>query len=266
MVEGKHMCVKLPYPGYYLENEVLKKCYKDCLTCSQGPSFNDKGILISMNCDTCKEYEGFYLLNKSRNCSINNDIYSDICPEDKPILKNGKCSLIYCTKEEYENNICIISNPKIKTQYINYFPQINKNTQPLYSTLGQLNNDDILFESNIGIPYSVRNIYYLNENARGYYEDKPNKIINLNSSLYSTYSNGALFMLNKSKIFMKLSNYESLELHDIDNNNYTYTRLEDKIGYKIESSKNSLLKTNEENVFIYAYITLGNHLIMNKFK
>ena len=266
IVEGKHMCVKLPYPGYYLENEVLKKCYKDCLTCSQGPSFNDKGILISMNCDTCKEYEGFYLLNKSRNCSINNDIYSDICPEDKPILKNGKCSLIYCTKEEYENNICIISNPKIKTQYINYFPQINKSTQPLYSTLGQLNNDDILFESNVGIPYSVRNIYYLNENARGYYEDKPNKIINLNSSLYSTYSNGALFMLNKSKIFMKLSNYESLELHDIDNNNYTYTRLEDKIGYKIESSKNSLLKTNEENVFIYAYITLGNHLIMNKFK
>jgi hypothetical protein len=90
MVEGKHMCVKLPYPGYYLENEVLKKCYKDCLTCSQGPSFNDKGILISMNCDTCKEYEGFYLLNKSRNCSINNDIYSDICPEDKPILKKWK--------------------------------------------------------------------------------------------------------------------------------------------------------------------------------
>ena len=266
IVEGKHMCVKLPYPGYYLENEVLKKCYKDCLTCSQGPSFNEKGLLLSMNCDTCKEYEGFYLLNKSRNCSINNDIYSDICPEDKPILKNGKCSLIYCTKEEYENNICIISNPKIKTQYINYFPPINKNTQPLYSTLGQLNNDDLLFESNIGIPYSVRNIYHLNENARGYYEDKPNKIINLNSSLYSTYSNGALFMLNKSKIFMKLSNYESLELHDIDNNNYTYTRLEDKIGYKIESSKNSLLKTNEENVFIYAYITLGNHLIMNKFK
>ena len=47
---------------------------------------------------------------------------------------------------------------------INYIPQINKNTQPLYSTLGQLNNDDLLFESNIGIPYSVRNIYYLNEN------------------------------------------------------------------------------------------------------
>ena len=266
MVEGTNgICAKLPYPGYYLEHKILKKCYKDCFTCTQGPSMNEEGIIIKMNCDTCNELEGLYLNRKTKNCSANDDIYSDFCPEDKPILKNGKCILQNCTEEEYEKKICILSNKIIKTQLITYFPQISVNTQPLYSTIGQLNDEQILFESNIGSPYTERNIYYLDENARGYYDGKPDKIIDLNSSLYSTYSNGALLRINGSQIFIKLSNYESLELYDIENEKYTYTRLEDKIGYKVESSKNSLLKTNEENTYIYAYITIGNHLIMTKF-
>ena len=38
------------------------------------------------------------------------------------------------------------------------------------------------------------------------------------------------------------------------------------LGHKIQSYYNSLLRTNKENVFIYAYITTGNHLAMQKFK
>ena len=267
MVEGTNICAKLPYPGYYLNNNtILKKCYKDCLTCSQGPTFNEQGEMISMNCEACNELAGLYLINKTKNCEGNDDIYSDICPEDKPILKDGKCLLIYCTEEEFAKNICVITNPVIKNQYVNYIPEIFKYEQPIYSTLGQINDEHLLFQSNLGNPYSSRNFYYIDENARGHYDGSPNKVINLNSSLYSTYSNGALLRINESLIFMKLSNYESLELFDLTKDINTYVRLEDKLGYKVESSRNSLLRTNEENTFIYAYITLGNHLIMTKFK
>ena len=166
--------------------------------------------MISMNCEACNELAGLYLINKTKNCKGNDDIYSDICPEDKPILKDGKCLLIYCTEEEFAKNICVITNPVIKNQYVNYIPEIFKYEQPIYSTLGQINDEHLLFQSNLGNPYSSRNFYYIDENARGHYDGSPNKVINLNSSLYSTYSNGALLKINESLIFMKLSNYESL--------------------------------------------------------
>ena len=246
MVEGTHICAKLPYPGYYLNNNtILKKCYKDCLTCFQGPTFNEQGEMISMNCEACNELAGLYLINKTKNCEGNDDIYSDICPEDKPILKDGKCLLIYCTEEEFAKNICVITNPVIKNQYVNYIPEIFKYEQPIYSTLGQINDEHLLFQSNLGNPYSSRNFYYIDENARGHYDGSPNKVINLNSSLYSTYSNSALLKINESLIFMKLSNYESLELFDLTKDINTYVRLEDKLGYKVESSRNSLLRTND---------------------
>ena len=40
---------------------------------------------------------------------------------ENPILlqSNGACSLLYCTKEQYNNNTCIIDNKIIKTQWLN---------------------------------------------------------------------------------------------------------------------------------------------------
>ena len=43
-------------------------------------------------------------------------------------------------------------------------------------------------------------------------------------------------------------------------------KLVDILRDKIERYKNSLLRTNEKNTFIYAYITTANCLIMQKFK
>jgi hypothetical protein len=51
-----------------------------------------------------------------------------------------------------------------------------------------------------------------------------------------------------------------------DDKKYTYAKLEDVLGYKVESYHNSLLRTNVANTFIFAYITTGNYLIMQKFK
>ena len=35
------------------------------------------------------------------------------------ILKNNECLSIYCEHKEFDNNICSISNPFIKTQWLN---------------------------------------------------------------------------------------------------------------------------------------------------
>ena len=42
------------------------------------------------------------------------------CPRDKPIFKDSECQSIYCTPLEFANNICEISNPFIKSQWLDY--------------------------------------------------------------------------------------------------------------------------------------------------
>ena len=39
-----------------------------------------------MNCDTCDESKGYYLIPGTKNCEDRNKEYEDKCPEDKPIL------------------------------------------------------------------------------------------------------------------------------------------------------------------------------------
>ena len=121
--------------------------------------------------------------------------------------------------------------------------------------MGQNEDGDIFFESNLGEPFSNRKIYTLKENGRGY-----------NSNLYSTYGNGAIAKINGHKLYLRLSYHETLELYDFDEKKYTYAKLEEVLGNKVESYHNSLLRTKEENTFIFAYITTGNYLIMQKFK
>ena len=71
-----------------------------------------------------------YLISKK---SIMNKIYFSLfviifyinysscldCPRDKPILKNKECISIFCQPHEFENQICTISNPFIKSQWLN---------------------------------------------------------------------------------------------------------------------------------------------------
>ena len=47
-----------------------------------------------------------------------NYCFCEDCPRDKPILKKGICVSEYCTYEEFENRICIVSNPFLRTQWL----------------------------------------------------------------------------------------------------------------------------------------------------
>ena len=179
LVENTNNCHKYPYPGHYLDGIILRKCYKDCLSCSGKEVLNGKGKIINMNCDSCDEKKGFYLIPGTKNCENSNKTFEDDdnCPIEKPISKNGNCVSEYCTFEEFENGICNISSVIIKKQWIGDFPYISHSEVPIYSTLGKNIDGDIFFESNLGNPFSVRNIYTLKENGRGYIDGKPGHII-----------------------------------------------------------------------------------------
>ena len=155
----------------------------------------------------------------------------------------------------FENKRCNVSSVVIKKQWIGEFPYISHGNTPIYSTLGQNEDGDIFFESNLGDPFSNRKIYTLKENGRGYIDGIPGQILDLNSSLYSTYGNGAIAKINGHKLYLRLSYHETLELYDFDEKKYTYAKLEEVLGNKVESYHNSLLRTKEENTFIFAYIT-----------
>ena len=270
IVENTNNCQKVPYPSYYLDENTFKKCYKDCLTCSGKEVINQNGKIINMNCDSCDESKGLFLENDKNNCidknKQNEEENEDKCPKDKPILKNNNCTSEFCTEEEYEYKICKISNNIIKTQWIGDYPYVNHPEIPIYSTLGKSVNGDIFFESNLANPQSVRNVYTLKENGRGYIDEEPGKTINLNSNLNSKDGNGAIVNINGHKCYLRLSYSETIEVYDFDENKHTTAKLKDILGYEIKSSKNSLLRTKEENTFIYAYLTNNNYLIMQKFK
>ena len=268
-VENSQNCFKKPPNGYYFnkEKEVFSKCYDYCSKCTEAPKINNKGEVTNMNCDLCDEVKGYYLIAGTKNCEDKNKVYEkNNCPKEKPISKNNNCVLEYCTKEEYENKICSISNSVIKTQWIGDFPYICTSDSQLYSTLGQISNDEVIVESNSGNPLTDRKMYYLNEDGRGYIDGDPSQIIDLKSPYFSTYGNAAIVYINGHKCFLRLSYHESIEIYDLNENKNTSAKLEDILGYEVKSYKNSLLRTNEENTFIYAYITRGNYLIMQKLK
>ena len=191
-----------------------------------------------------------------------------ICTKEKPVFVVSKniCSLEYCTEEEYMNKECIVTNPYVKKQLLNEFLYTTETKSPIYSSFGRNSDGDIYFESSLGSPYSQKQIFTLKSDGREYIDGIRRNVINMDSNLYSTDGIGAIVEINSHKCYLKLSNHEALEMYDFDEKKYTSAKLEDIFGYKVESSKNSLIITSTVNTFIYAYITTDNYLMMQKFK
>ena len=190
------------------------------------------------------------------------------CPEDKPVFVVSKqdCYLEYCSEDDYANKKCFLTNPVIKTQFINEFLYAQETKSPIYSSFGRNSDGDIYFESSLGNPYSQKKIFTLKSDGREYIDGIRRNVINMDSNLYSADGVGAIVEINSHKCYLKLSNQEAIEMYDFDEKKYTSAKLEDKFGYKVESSKNSLIITKQTNTFIYAYITTENFLVMQKFK
>ena len=191
------------------------------------------------------------------------------CTSDKPIFRKsiGQYVMDYCTPGEFSNGECTIENPVIKKQWIGDFLYASESKGPIYSSFGRSADGDICFESSLGNPYSQKKIFTLKSDGREYIDGLRRNVINLDSNLYSTHGNGVIVTINGHKCYLKLSNYEAVEMYDFDDKKYTSAKLEDILGYKIISTKNTLLITSTaNNTFVFAYITTDNYLIMQKFK
>ena len=179
LLEGTTNCIQNPYPGYYLKENELKKCYEKCLTCSEGPIFSEKGLIINMNCDSCNEKQGLQLIQGTKNCEIViNDNYTFIygCPRDKPILKNKKCVLEYCTEEQYENAECIISNPIIEKQWISEYPSFSNEKVTLL--LNKTYQESPLVKHNdLIMPFETTDFLWSSDNPTVASVDRTGKII-----------------------------------------------------------------------------------------
>ena len=72
-----------------------------------------------------------------------NFVLNETCPKDTPVFKEGKCQEIYCSKAEYKNGTCIISNPIMEIQWLNdIFINYYGNNVDSFSLVKMKNNDD----------------------------------------------------------------------------------------------------------------------------
>ena len=202
------------------------------------------------------------------NCGYKFNEPFKVCPIDKPILKpeTNECVMEYCTPKQYSDLECNVTNPVIKKQWINEFLYETEKSSKIYSSIGSSGEGDVFFESSLGEPYSTKKLFTLKSDGREYIDGIKRNVVNLGNDLFSGFGAGAVVTINGHKCYMKLSN-ESIEMYDFDDKKYTFANLKEKLGgYEIKSEKNSLIRTNVDNTFIFAYITTDNYLMMQKFK
>ena len=89
MIENTNNCIKAPYPGYYLEENIFKKCNIACSSCSQKPIINENGEVT--NCDNCNKNLGFYNVGNTKICrnkTKEGEYFDENCNCYKPCYKD----------------------------------------------------------------------------------------------------------------------------------------------------------------------------------
>ena len=219
-------CIETIPDGYYLDNKALgtiRECYYLCETCKGGLYIINS--IFYMNCLTCLYTNSKYKKTNEGDCpnspeSVVPDDPEGDCPIDKPILKDGECQLIYCTAEEFLNNMCKINNPIIKTQWLNKFNIFSEsNTNSVSIANDIISNEKIIF--------MAQNI------------DKSNEY--LDKYFCGFFNNGTGLFYNR-----KNNNFDSCIKLEFPEKN----KLIDKIGY-IEMDYNGYILTSPLDKFIY---------------
>ena len=223
-------CINEIPEGFYLEDKELGslgKCYYLCKTCIAG-SYNDSYNHLHMNCKSCLYQNNKYKPIFDGDCpdtpeTIDPDSPVDgKCPIERPILKNGKCQLIYCSNLELQNEICKINNPIVKQQWLNNFHIFSGVSTSSISYANDIieNQKIILFAQNL-------------QNVKEKY-------------LYGFYNNGTGIFYNKNKKI-----FESFKKMVLPDNG----KLIDKIGYIEMDYDGYLLSTpTENNLYLLDYI------------
>ena len=92
--ENSEKC-NICYDGYYLEENICKKCSDNCETCSKGPEENGNN-----NCITCDQNT----LNKYLIDDINKHICVENCPKDTILIELNMTCIIKTKSNNSESN------------------------------------------------------------------------------------------------------------------------------------------------------------------
>ena len=122
----------------------------------------------------------FFLIKINCDCSI----YA-------PILKGSECKNIYCKENEFWDGICLIDNPIVKLQWINYIIQIGKE-EPSFFLPIKLSQESIIFISFEG---NIIRTYRLNDE------------LNNNENKYKNYTISNLKFLSGISLNFNKTNY-----------------------------------------------------------
>ena len=197
------------------------------------------------------------------------------CDRNSPILKENNCQSIYCTKNEFDNNICKKDNEIIKTQWLNNFINFNEYRYRFTNMVISQEGDLILMTSPED-SNGQRLFFRLTKNGRGYFKnDEGEEIFTKTKQVLDDNNKGAVRY--ESQIFlMKLKNIEDnssiknkeylvsislykgfMEIYDLNDNNLAFSKISiyDFGGYLIFSRKGSIIELNDREYF---YFFIGN--------
>ena len=194
-----------------------------------------------------------------------------ICNRNAPILKDGICQSIYCTENEFKENICSIDNEIIKTQWLNNFINLDEYRYRFTNMVITEEGDLILFTS----PEETngqRLLFRLTKNGRAYYKSSDNQEILYKNIEVLDGDEGA--MRYESQIFlMKLKNdnednkeylvsislyHGFMEIYDINDNNIPFSKISvwDFGGNIIFSKRGATIDLNNKE---YLYFFVGQY-------
>ena len=193
---------------------------------------------------------------------INNE-----CDKSIPIYKNGECSNVYCTEDEFKNGDCIINNSIIKTQWLNKLIFLGNNEIfridefQLYTSIEMPNNDLFLLFSNAYQDYIY--IYGLKSSGEEYFKDNDEnlKIIQSNGEEMYYVNNVGLIINNKQYILLcRFYSSSQCEIIDYENNIiyyediYKFLKYDDPEDLRVGSEFFTIINLNQKSTFLLTYL------------
>ena len=240
-------CIETIPDGYYLEDSelgILGKCYYLCKTCTAGP-YTKSGHYY-MNCKTCLYNNSKYTPPERGDCPDSSDDSEDDTPVDKkcsfnkPILRDGKCQLIYCTPEEYQSEICIIYNPIVKAQWLNSFHIFSDESTSSVCSANDIISDEktILLAQSQEMGYTEKYLYGFNKNGTGIFYDKEKNLFDTYKKLSWSFSQNLI---------------GNMAYIEIDSDQYLLTTPIEDILYLIDYNTGKIVE--EKKIDSSAYFT-----------
>jgi len=120
LVENTNNCEEYPLPGYYLEDNIFKKCNKSCATCSAKATFNYQGKVA--NCDTCNKDLGFYPDEEEPKTCSNDADEGKYFDEDCKCYRKCYTNCLTCSARQIDEKHMNCLSCK-KSQGFTFFPK-----------------------------------------------------------------------------------------------------------------------------------------------